>query len=144
MSTDAVIEMRLVITTDAFEQVLRFYRDHLGLGQETLFTSPDGSVALLAAGRATLEISDRSNAEFIDRIEVGRPVSGPIRLAFRVANVVEATRRLEAAGAEVLGSPRRTPFGSINSRLAAPELQLTLFQQTGEESWTTSVPSDHS
>lgn len=137
MTRSAVLEMRLVVTTGDFDEVLRFYRDALGLEQEALYTSANGSVALLAAGRATLEIGDNRNAEYIDRVEVGRRVAGPIRVGFRVEDAARTTSRLEAAGAEALGAPRLTPFGSINARVAAPELQLTLFQRVDEESWTT-------
>lgn len=133
-----VLKLRLVVTTDEFEKALDFYRDTLGLREEAISSTPDGCVALLAAGRATLEISDRRNAEFIDQVEVGRRVAGPIRVAFQVTDTEAATRRLESAGATVLGEPRATPFNSVNSRLEAPAgLQLTLFQhdQANPETW---------
>jgi len=125
-----VREMRLVVTAEDYDEALVFYRDVLGLEERAAYASPDGRVTILEAGRATLELADASHADFIDRVEVGRRVAGPIRVAFEVADSAETTRRLQAAGAEVIAEPRRTPWDSLNARLAAPAgLQLTLFQE---------------
>jgi len=87
-------------------------------------------VSILEAGRATLELADANQAAFIDRVEVGRRVAGHIRVALEVDDSEEMTRRLAAAGADVLAEPTRTPWSSLNARLAAPAgLQLTLFQE---------------
>src|SRR3954453_1608136 len=77
-----VHEMRLVVTADDYEAAVRFYRDVLGLPERAAYSSPDGRVVILEAGRATVEIADPSQAEFIDRVEVGRRVPGPVRAAF--------------------------------------------------------------
>jgi lactoylglutathione lyase len=127
-----VREMRLVVTAEDYDEALVFYRDVLGLEERAAYSSPDGRVTILEAGRATLELADANQAEFIDRVEVGRRVAGHIRVAFEVEDSEQATRRLEAAGAEVLAEPTRTPWNSLNARLAAPAgLQLTLFQELG-------------
>ena len=53
-------------------------------------------------------------------------------VAFEVEDSEEMTRRLATAGAEVIAEPTRTPWNSLNARLAAPAgLQLTLFQELG-------------
>jgi predicted enzyme related to lactoylglutathione lyase len=123
-----VTEMRLVVTTDDYDDALGFYRDVLGLPQLAVFDSPAGRVALLGAGRATLELTDTANAEYVDEVEVGRRVAGPIRVAFEVLDTDVMTRRVAAAGATVLAGPTPTPWGSLNARVAAPAgLQLTLF-----------------
>jgi predicted enzyme related to lactoylglutathione lyase len=128
----SVRELRLVVTADDYDDALRFYRDVLGLQEREAYSTPDGRVAILEAGRATLELADANQAEFIDRVEVGRRVAGHIRVAFEVDDTAEATRRLEAAGAEVIAEPTRTPWDSLNARVAAPAgLQLTLFQELG-------------
>ncbi|WP_090057584.1 VOC family protein [Lentzea fradiae] len=128
-----VRELRLVVTADDYEQALRFYRDVLGLEQRAAFASDGGRVTILEAGRATLEITDPPHAEFIDDVEVGSRVAGHIRVAFEVGDSAAVTRQLEAAGAEVIAEPTRTPWNSLNARLAAPAgLQLTLFQELGE------------
>jgi lactoylglutathione lyase len=125
-----VRELRLVVTAEDYDEALRFYRDALGLPERESYHSPDGRVTILEAGRATLELADANQAEFIDRVEVGRRVAGHIRVAFEVDDSSEATRRLAAAGAEVIAEPTRTPWNSLNARLAAPAgLQLTLFEE---------------
>lgn len=125
-----VRELRLVVTADDYDEALVFYRDVLGLAERAAYNSPDGRVTILEAGRATLELADSNQAEFIDRVEVGRRVAGHVRVAFEVEDAEQTTRRLEAAGAEVLAEPTRTPWNSLNARLAAPAgLQLTLFQE---------------
>lgn len=126
--TNDVHELRLVITVDDFEQALAFWRDTIGLKEQISVGDDDGRVAILGAGIATLEITDGKHAEFIDRIEVGRPVGGRFRVALRFDDVPAATDKLAAAGAKVLGTPRPTPFRSTNSRLETPDgVQLTLF-----------------
>lgn len=125
-----VRELRLVVTADDYDEALRFYRDVLGLPELADFSSEEGRVRLLDAGRATLEVVDARQAEFIDRVEVGRRVAGHIRVAFEVADAARVTAELAEAGAEVLAAPTRTPWNSLNSRLAgAAGLQLTLFEE---------------
>jgi lactoylglutathione lyase len=128
----SVRELRLVVTVDNHEQALRFYRDVLGLPELADFSSADGNVRLLDAGRATVEVIDRRQAEFIDRVEVGRRVAGHIRVALEVDDAGNATARLVEAGATVIAEPTRTPWNSLNARLTAPDgLQLTLFEELG-------------
>lgn len=128
-----VRELRLVVTAADYDEALRFYRDVLGLEQRAAFASDGGRVTILEAGRATLEITDPPHAEFIDDVEVGKRVAGHIRVAFEVDDSAAVTRTLEAAGAEVIAEPTRTPWNSLNARLAAPAgLQLTLFQELAE------------
>ena len=126
-----VRELRLVVTVDDYDQALAFFRDQLGLEQQAAYAAPNGGrVTLLAAGRATVELADAAQADFIDEVEVGRRVAGRIRVAFEVPDTESATQRLADAGAEVIAEPRRTPWNSLNSRLSAPgPLQLTLFQE---------------
>jgi lactoylglutathione lyase len=125
-----VRELRLVVTVDNHEQALRFYRDVLGLPELADFSSADGNVRLLDAGRATIEVIDRRQAEFIDRVEVGARVAGHIRVALEVDDAAAGTAGLVAAGATVLAEPVRTPWNSLNARLTAPDgLQVTLFEE---------------
>ncbi|TDD70516.1 VOC family protein [Jiangella aurantiaca] len=128
-----VRELRLVVTVPDHDEAVRFYRDVLGLPELADFSSPDGRVILLGAGRATIEIVDQSQAEFIDRVEVGRRVAGHVRVALEVDDSTATTRRLADGGAEVLAEPTRTPWNSLNARLDAPGgLQLTLFTELGD------------
>jgi lactoylglutathione lyase len=123
-----VREMRLVVTATDYDEAVHFYRDILGLPERAAYSSPDGQVVILEAGRATLEIADPAQAEFIDRVEVGRRVAGHIRVAFEVADSAETAQLLAANGATLLADATATPWQTLNARLEAPAgLQLTLF-----------------
>ena len=133
MPDTPVRELRLVVTAADYDTALAFYRDVLGLPEREAYSTPDGRVTILEAGRATLEIADPAQADFIDEVEVGRRVAGHLRVAFEVADSRATTRALADAGAEVIAEPTRTPWNSLNARLEAPGgLQLTLFQELGE------------
>jgi lactoylglutathione lyase len=123
------------MTVDDYDTALAFYRDALGLPARGAYAAPNGGrVTLLDAGRATIEIADAAQAEYIDEVEVGRRVAGKIRVAFEIPDAEGVTRRLADAGAELIAAPTRTPWDSLNTRLAAPDgLQLTLFEQLGPE-----------
>ena len=126
-----VRQLRLCVTAPDYDQALRFYRDVLGLPEEESYEAAGGRVTILHAGVATLELADPAYAAYIDQVEVGSRVAGPIRVAFEVADAESATRRAAGAGAEVLAAPVRTPWDSVNARLAAPAgLQVTLFAET--------------
>jgi lactoylglutathione lyase len=129
-----VAQLRLAVTAQDYDQALRFYRDVLGMPEEGTFTSQAGGrVTILDAGRATLEIADPPYAAYIDEVEVGRRVAGPIRVAFEVADASAATAAAEDAGARVLAPPTTTPWNSSNARLEAPAgLQITLFAELGD------------
>ena len=124
------MELRVALTVPDFDQAVAFYRDTLGLDQIADWSSEDGRVILLAAGAATLELFDERQAESVDRIEAGRRVSGPVRLAIRVDDAGAMSRRLVAAGAEAMAEPVVPPWGGRNARLRAPDgMQLTLFSE---------------
>jgi len=123
-----VTELRVTLTVDDFDQALAFYRGALGLQQLADWSSDDGRVVVLEAGRATLELFDQDQAEAVDAIEVGHRVSGPVRLALKVADSELTAIRLIAAGAERVAPPVTTPWGDRNARVRAPDgMQLTLF-----------------
>jgi lactoylglutathione lyase len=125
-----VRELRLVVTAEDYETAVHFYRDILGLTARDAYESPDGRVTILEAGRATLEIADPNQADFIDQVEVGRRVAGHIRVAFEVEDSPAVTAELVDAGASLVAEPTRTPWNSLNSRLEGPAgLQLTLFTE---------------
>ena len=123
-----VVQTRVVATTADFDTAVRFYRDTLGLPEIEAFSGGGGRGIVLGAGSATLEILDQNHAAYVDEVEVGRRVAGPIRIDFEVSDVPAITDQLAVGGAEVLSPPVTTPWGSLNSRLEAPGgLQLTLF-----------------
>jgi lactoylglutathione lyase len=123
-----VTELRVALTVADFDRALAFYRDALGLEQVADWSSEDGRVVLLEAGRATLELLDEAQSGRVDGIEAGRRVSGAVRLAFEVTDSEDTARQLVAAGAEQVAPPMATPWGDRNARVRAPDgMQLTLF-----------------
>jgi catechol 2,3-dioxygenase-like lactoylglutathione lyase family enzyme len=126
-----VRQLRVVVRADDYDQAVAFYRDALGLPEEESYAGDGGAqVMILDAGRATLEISNPAQVRMIDDVEVGRPVSPHIRIAFEVDDAVRDTQRLAEAGARVIADPTETPWRSLNSRLDGPaDLQLTLFEE---------------
>ena len=126
-----VIQMRVVVEAEDYEEAVRFYRDVLGLPEQAAFEGEgDARVAILEAGRATLEIANPAQKRMIDAVEVGRDVAPKIRVAFEVADGPATTDDLVSAGAQLIAAPIETPWRSLNSRLSAPAgLQITLFQE---------------
>jgi lactoylglutathione lyase len=126
----SVKELRLVVTVDDYDAAVAFYRDALGLPERESYTTGDAEVMILEAGRATLEIANTAQAEYIDEVEVGRRVAGKFRVAFEVADSAATTHQLADAGATVVAEPTRTPWNSLNARLETPGgIQLTLFTE---------------
>lgn len=126
-----VAQLRLVVEVDDFDAAVRFYRDVLGLVDDEAFEGEgDARIALLQAGRATLEIINSAQKVMIDEVEAGGNPSPRIRVAFEVDDTESVTKTLTEAGAELVAEPTLTPWQSLNSRLNAPGgLQLTIFQE---------------
>ena len=126
-----VMQLRLVVEAEDFNEALAFYRDALGLTEQAAFQGDnDARVVILDAGRATLELCNTAQKEMIDLVEVGHPASPKIRVAFEVTDTNGVTTRLVEAGATLIAAPVETPWRSLNSRLAAPAgLQITLFEE---------------
>ena len=121
-------ELRVTLTVDDFDAALSLYRDTLGLEQLEDWSSDSGRVVLLDVGRATLEIFDEAQAASVDHLEVGRRVSGAVRLALRVPDSDATAERLVDAGACRVADGVDTPWGDRNNRVQAPDgMQLTLF-----------------
>lgn len=127
--SNPVRELRVALTVADFEQALHFYRDGLGLESIQEWNTPSGRGVILAAGRATLELIDETQAELIDAVEVGARVSGMVRLALEVADVESAVQVGQATGGRLLHEPVETPWHHRNARLIAPDgMQLTFFE----------------
>jgi predicted enzyme related to lactoylglutathione lyase len=127
----AVVQLRLIVEAEDYDAAVAFYRDTLGLVEQSAFEGDgDARVTILEAGRATLEIANPAQRRMIDDVEVGRPASPKIRVAFEVADATATTNELVAAGATLVAPPTETPWSSLNSRLEAPAgLQITVFQE---------------
>lgn len=126
-----MLQLRLVVEADDYDQAVAFYRDVLGLREELVVESKGGAkVTIFEVGRATFELSNPAQVAMIDDIEVGRRVSPRLRVAFEVADASAVTDDLVGGGAELIAAPTLTPWQSLNSRLSAPaDLQITLFQE---------------
>lgn len=132
-----VAQLRLVLETDDLDAALAFYRDALGLEQlEAYEADGDARVVILGIPTATLELANRAQIEYIDRVEVGEPAAHPfplrLRVALEVPDAVAATEAMTGAGAVLVAEPTRTPWNSLNARVEGPDgLQLTAFQELG-------------
>ena len=74
--------------------------------------------------RLVVEADDFEEAVAFYRDTLGLPVE------FEVDDAVAVTEELTGGGAELIAPPTRTPWDSINSRLAAPaDLQITVFEE---------------
>jgi catechol 2,3-dioxygenase-like lactoylglutathione lyase family enzyme len=126
-----VLQLRLILDVEDFEEAVAFYRDALGLTEQVAFEGEhDARVAILEAGRATLELANPAQRELIDGVEVGHRTAPRVRVAFEVPDTERGVRTLVEAGARLLASPVTTPWRSRNARLEAPgDVQLTLFQE---------------
>lgn len=129
----AVLQLRVIVEAEDYDEAVRFYRDVLGMPEFAAFaTGGDDRVAILEAGRATLEVASPTHKRAIDEIETGGSASSAaVRLAFEVPDTEGTTQRLVAAGARLVAEPVLTPWRSVNSRLDAPaNQQITIFQET--------------
>lgn len=129
-----VMELRVALTTDAFERMVRFYCDGLGLEPAQVWPDDQGRALVLDMGKATLEVFDEMQAQTIDQIEVGRRISGQMRFALQVPDLNAAVERLLAHGATLVHPEVVTPWGDRNVRLQDPDgMQITLFQTRNQE-----------
>ena len=123
----------MALTVDDVEQAAGFYRDGLGLPVVDEWQSPEGRGVILAVDRATVELIDKEQAEYIDQVEVGGRVAGPVRLAFEVSDLKKSAAHLQDRGASALNGPVQTPWGHLNLRLVGPDaMQITLFELPAE------------
>lgn len=134
MEQTPVRQLRLVVEAEDYDAALTFFRDVLGMPEQAAFQGDgDARVAILDAGRATLELANPAQTRMIDDVEVGRQTGVKVRVAFEVDDTAARTDRLVAGGAELVAPPTETPWRSLNSRLEAPAgLTITLFQELGD------------
>ena len=124
-----VIELRVALTTNDYERLVRFYSEGLGIEPAAIWNNDGGKALILDLGKATLELFDERQAEVIDQLEAGKRLSGQNRFALQVPDLSAAMQRLLAHGATLVHEPVQTPWGDINVRLQDPDgMQITLFQ----------------
>jgi methylmalonyl-CoA/ethylmalonyl-CoA epimerase len=128
-----VLELRVALTTDAFERLASFYREGLGLEPAQVWPDDQGRALVLDMGKSTLEVFDEQQAETVDQLEVGRRVSGQIRFALQVPDLEAAMERLLEHGAMLVHDPVVTPWGDRNVRFQDPDgMQITLYQASDQ------------
>jgi len=126
-----VLEMRVALTTNEYERLVKFYCDGLGIEPAAIWNNGGGQALMLNMGKATLEIFDEAQADTIDQLEAGRWISGQIRFALEVPDLNAAMERLITQGATLVHPPIMTPWGDYNVRLQDPDgIQITLYQTT--------------
>lgn len=124
-----ILELRVALTADAYEELVAFYLDGLGLEPSQVWPENQGRALVLDLGRATLEVFDEQQAQTVDEIETGRRVSGKVRFAFQVPDLDDAVERLLSFGAMMVHPPVVTPWGDRNVRFEDPEgMQITLYE----------------
>ena len=122
-------ELRVALTANDFDGSVSFYRDVVGLTVREEWPSANGRGVLFSLPEATLEIIDQAHSAWVDEMEVGRRVSGPVRFAIRFPDLEAAVRSARAVGAPVLRAPAMTPWKDWNARVLGPGgLQVTFFQ----------------
>jgi methylmalonyl-CoA/ethylmalonyl-CoA epimerase len=123
-------ELRIILTVDNLDEMIKFYRDALGLETSKEWHESTGNGIILDAGRASLELIDGSHAAKIDEIEVGkRNVAGPVRLAFNVGAAIEsAGDDLQKAGATQIAGLKQAPWSKVQRMQDPSGMQFTLFE----------------
>ncbi|HEY2348120.1 MAG TPA: VOC family protein [Puia sp.] len=124
-----VKELRIILTVDHLDEIIKFYRDVAGLKTSKEWRDASGSGIILEAGKASLELIDNQDAASIDEIEVGRRIAGPVRLALNIGeNIEDASERFIAGGAIALADTKQAPWSKVK-RLQDPSgMQFTLFE----------------
>lgn len=129
MSAQNILELRVAVTTQDYERLVKFYCLGLGIEPAAVWNNDGGKALMLNMGNATLEIFDERQAEVIDELEVGKRVSGQVRFALQVPDLKAAMERMLANGATLVHEPVMTPWGDYNVRLQDPDgMQITLYQ----------------
>jgi len=130
MTEPHVDELRLVVRTEAVDDLAHLLRDVLGLREAVRFSAGDAQAVVLEVPRATIEVGNAAHLRSVDAVEVGSAVSTDWRLALGVDDARARTEEAQASGlVETIAQPTRTPWGSLNSRLRfGGSVQLTLFE----------------
>jgi methylmalonyl-CoA/ethylmalonyl-CoA epimerase len=124
-----VKELRIVLTVDNLDEIIKFYRDVAGLQTSKEWHDASGNGIILEAGKASLELIDNKDAASIDEIEVGKRIAGPVRLALNIGeNIEDVSERFITGGAIALAETKQAPWSKVK-RLQDPSgMQFTLFE----------------
>ncbi len=125
-----VNELRIILTVDNLDEMIKYYTETVGLKISKEWHEDAGNGIILEAGRASLELIDKSHASRIDQIEVGKRVAGPVRLALNIGenNIEKASSEFIAGGAGKLADIKQAPWSKV-MRLEDPSgMQISLFE----------------
>ena len=124
-----VKELRIILTVDNLDEVIKFYREAVGLEVSKEWHEPTGNGVILEVGRASLELIDKKHAETIDAIEVGKTVAGPVRIALNIGDGIAGVgNMLEASGAIKLAAVKQAPWSKVQRMQDPGGMQFTLFE----------------
>jgi methylmalonyl-CoA/ethylmalonyl-CoA epimerase len=70
-----VLELRVALTTNDYERLVKFYCEGLGLEPAAIWNNDGGRALILEMGKATLELFDETQAQVIDQLEAGQRVT---------------------------------------------------------------------
>jgi catechol 2,3-dioxygenase-like lactoylglutathione lyase family enzyme len=121
-------ELRFALVVDDYDAGIALFRDALGLEMAEAFDGQAGRGALFRVPVASLEVLDTEHSDWVDEIEVGRPLGRPVRVAVRVDDLDGAAEATAASGARPLAEAVETPWGDRNRRFELAGLQVTLFR----------------
>ncbi len=125
-----VKELRIILTVDNLDEMIKYYTETVGLKVSKEWHEDAGNGIILEAGKASLELIDKSHASRIDQIEVGKRVAGPVRLALNIGenNIEKASSEFLAGGATKMADIKQAPWSQV-MRLEDPSgMQITLFE----------------
>jgi methylmalonyl-CoA/ethylmalonyl-CoA epimerase len=124
-----VKELRIILTVDNLDEIIRFYRDVARLAVSKEWNDDDGHGIILEAGKASIELVDKKDAASIDNIEVGRRVAGPVRLALNIGeNIEDASAKFIAGGAIAIAGTKQAPWSKVRRLQDPAGMQFTLFE----------------
>ena len=124
-----VKELRIILTVDNLDEIIRFYRDVAGLQVSKEWNDADGHGIILEAGRASLELIDKKDAASIDEIEVGKRIAGPVRLALNIGeNIKDVSKKFITGGAIALADVKQAPWSKVRRLQDPAGMQFTLFE----------------
>ena len=126
-----VKELRIILTVDNLDEVIKFYKEEMGLTISKEWNELTGNGIILDSGRATLELIDKQHAQFIDSIEVGKNIAGPVRLASNIGNDIKKIgEKLEISGAVKLSEVKEAPWSKVQRMKDPSGMQITLFEKS--------------
>lgn len=126
-----VKELRIILTVENLDEIIRFYRDVAGLETSKEWHEATGNGIILDAGRASLELVDSKHAARIDEIETGKRMAGPVRLALNVGqDIALATEKLSAGGAKQLAEITQAPWSKVVRMEDPAGMQFTVFENS--------------